>query len=127
MSSTTRPSDPLPAFAQTSDVIAGAWRLALEAYRANGNRNAAADVEHPAITARLLHDAGFDETTVASAVLHDVIEDTGLERDVIARRCGEEIARRVEALTENPALASYPARKAELRARGSPPAGRSQP
>jgi polyphosphate kinase len=116
--SETPPGPDLPAFAQTSDVVAGAWRLALEAYRDNANGNAAADIEHPAITARLLHDAGFDETTVASAVLHDVIEDTGLDRDVIARRCGDEIARRVDALTEDPALASYPERKAELRARG---------
>jgi polyphosphate kinase len=122
MSSTTRSPDPLPAFAQASDVVAGAWHLALEAYRDNANgstsSSAAADIEHPVITARLLHDAGFDETTVASAVLHDVIEDTGLDRDVIARRCGEEIARRVDALTEDPSLASYPERKAELRARG---------
>jgi polyphosphate kinase len=98
--------------------VRNAWALALDAYRGNANGNAAADIEHPAITARLLHDAGFDETTVASAVLHDVIEDTGLHADAIAERCGSEVARRVEALTEDTAIASYAERKAELRARG---------
>lgn len=108
----------LPAFARRSETVAGAWRLALEAYRGNANGNAAADVEHPAITARLLHDAGLDDTTVATAVLHDVIEDTGLPAAVIAERLSPEIARRVQALTEKPEIAAYAERKRELRARG---------
>jgi polyphosphate kinase len=108
----------LPSFARGSELVADAWRLALEAYRANANGNAAADVEHPAITARLLHDAACDETIVATAVLHDAIEDTGLDAATIAERCGEEIARRVEALTEDERIATYAERKRELRARG---------
>jgi polyphosphate kinase len=113
-------SGELPAFARDSELVADAWRLALEAYRnnSNGSSNAAADVEHPAISARLLHDAGCDETTVATAVLHDVIEDTGLDAATIEERCGAEVARRVVALTERPELAAYAERKRELRARG---------
>jgi len=108
----------LPAFARGSELVATAWALALDAYRAHGGGDVAADVEHAAITARLLHDAGADEATVATAVLHDLIEDTGIDRGAIARRVGEEIARRVEALTEDRALEDYAARKAELRRRG---------
>src|SRR5215212_8696230 len=59
-----------------------------------------------------------DESVVATAVLHDVIEDTGLDAATIAERCGPEIARRVEALTERSEIASYADRKRELRARG---------
>lgn len=121
MSSTARSapaSSELPAFARDSDTIANAWALALETYRAAGGGNIAADVEHAAITARLLHDAGGDDVTIATAVLHDLIEDTGVDRSVIAERLGEEIARRVDALTERPELESYPERKAELRTRG---------
>ena len=126
MTSATRPPElpgELPAFARDSALVADAWRLALEAYRGSavngdGTRNPAADVEHPAITARLLFDAGCDETTVATAVLHDVIEDTGLDAAVIEQRCGAEVARRVLALTEDPQLAAYAERKRELRARG---------
>jgi polyphosphate kinase len=121
MTSAARPPEApgeLPGFARDSELVADAWRLALEAYRANVNGNAAADVEHPAITARLLHDAGFDEATVATAVLHDVIEDTGISPAVVEERCGAEIARRVQALTEDPEIASYAERKRELRARG---------
>ena len=104
-------------------------RLALEAYRGNANGNAAADVEHPAITARLLHDAGCDETTVATAVLHDVIEDTGLDaaRDR-ASAVGPEIARRVEALTEDAADRRLRrAQGASCARAGSPPGRRSPP
>jgi len=115
--SSVAPSD-LPSFARESELIADAWRLALEAYRGNADGNAAADVEHPAITARLLHDAGCDESIVATAVLHDVIEDTGLASTTIAERVGPEIARRVDALTERPDISAYPERKRELRARG---------
>ena len=114
----TEATGELPVFARRSELVAEAWRLALEAYRSNANGNAAADVEHPAITARLLHDAGCDETTVATAVLHDVIEDTGLSAQTIAERLGPEVARRVEALTEDTQIAAYAERKRELRARG---------
>ncbi|MBS1869645.1 MAG: polyphosphate kinase 1 [Actinobacteria bacterium] len=124
MTSAARPpeaSGELPAFARDSELVSGAWQLALEAYRghaANGTGNVAADVEHPAITARLLHDAGCDESIVATAVLHDVIEDTGLDAAAIAARVGPEVARRVEALTERPDLHAYADRKRELRSRG---------
>lgn len=108
----------MPAFARDSELVADAWRLALEAYRANANGNAAADVEHPAITARLLYDAGCDASVVATAVLHDVIEDTGVSPALIEERMGAEVARRVRALTEDPQIAAYVDRKRELRARG---------
>ena len=117
-SASPAPAADLPSFARDSELIADAWRLALEAYRGHTNGNAAADVEHPAITARLLHDARCDETVVATAVLHDVIEDTGLDAGTIEERCGAEIARRVVALTEDSELAAYAERKRELRARG---------
>jgi polyphosphate kinase len=120
MSSTAGPAatGELPAFARDSDTIANAWALALETYRAKGGGNVAADVEHAAVTARLLHDSGEDDATIATAVLHDLIEDTGVDRAVIHERMGEEIARRVDALTERPELDSYAERKAELRRRG---------
>src|SRR6185312_14424737 len=126
MTSAARPPEAngeLPAFAHDSSLVADAWRLALDAYRGRadngaGTSNAAADVEHPAITARLLHDAGCDETTVATAVLHDVIEDTGLDAAAIQECCGAEVARRVRALTEDDSIGAYAERKRELRARG---------
>src|SRR3954454_19285746 len=121
MTSAARPTETsgeLPSFARASELAADAWRLALEAYRSNENGNVAADVEHPAITARLLHDADCDEAIVATAVLHDAIEDHGIAAPTITERCGPEIARRVEALTEKTDIAAYAERKRELRARG---------
>jgi polyphosphate kinase len=112
------PRHELPAFAQDSSIVAEAWQLAVQAYRRAVGEDRDADIEHPAIAAQLLHDDGWDETTVATGVLHDAIEDTDLDRDAIAAHCGEEVARRVIALTEDRAIASYDERKAELRARG---------
>ncbi len=117
-STASHPAGQPPAFARDSALVTRAWGLALEAYRAAADGNAAVAIEHPAITARLLHDAGYDEATVATAVLHDTLEETGLARETIAERVSEQIAQRVEALTEDTTIASYAARKAELRARG---------
>ena len=122
MTSAARPPEhpaTCPPSRATPTLVADAWRLALEAYRGNANGNAAADVEHPAITARLLHDAGCDESIVATAVLHDVIEDTGPRpaRDRAALRRGDRTARR-GADARIPQIAAYAERKRELRARG---------
>jgi polyphosphate kinase len=120
MASIARPTDTreLPTFARDSDLVAAAWELAVATYRTDANGNATAEIEHPATTARLLHDAGCDATVVATAVLHDLIEDTGVSRDVIAEELGEEVARRVDALTEDASIEAYADRKAELRERG---------
>jgi len=45
---------------------------------------------------------GGDETTVAAALLHDAIEDQGIEaRDSIRETCGPEVLQIVEACTES--------------------------
>ena len=45
-----------------------------------------------------------DEDVLAAAALHDVIEDTGLDREDVADAFGEEVARLVVALSKDPRL-----------------------
>jgi (p)ppGpp synthase/HD superfamily hydrolase len=70
---------------------------------------------HPLEVAALLHTAGYDEVTVTAGVLHDTVEDTGIEMDTITERFGTEVGALVAAMTEDPRIEPYEARKAALR------------
>jgi (p)ppGpp synthase/HD superfamily hydrolase len=72
-------------------------------------------VTHPVEVACLLHEAGYSDEVVAAGVLHDVLEDTNAQRDELARRFGAEVARLVEAVSDDPSIDEYAPRKAALR------------
>jgi (p)ppGpp synthase/HD superfamily hydrolase len=72
-------------------------------------------VTHPLEVACMLHEAGYSDEVVAAGVLHDVLEDTGAQRDDLKRRFGEEVARLVEAVSDDPSIEDYARRKAALR------------
>ncbi len=55
---------------------------------------------HPLEVAAILTEMRLDEATIASALLHDTIEDTSATRDEIDRLFGEEIGHLVEGLTK---------------------------
>jgi (p)ppGpp synthase/HD superfamily hydrolase len=55
---------------------------------------------HVVHVARMMDMHGFSEDVVAAALLHDAVEDAGLDLRIIAERCGARTARLVEALTE---------------------------
>jgi len=52
---------------------------------------------------------------VLAGLLHDVLEDTEVTTAEVRERFGPEVARLVEALTQDPAIADYERRKAALR------------
>jgi (p)ppGpp synthase/HD superfamily hydrolase len=72
-------------------------------------------VTHPVEVACLLHEAGYSDEVVAAGVLHDVLEDTDAQRDDLERRFGAEVARLVDAVTDDPSIDDYGKRKAALR------------
>jgi (p)ppGpp synthase/HD superfamily hydrolase len=72
-------------------------------------------VTHPLEVARLLHEAGYSDEVVAAGVLHDVLENTGAERDDLERRFGAEVARLVAAVSDDESIEDYGERKAALR------------
>jgi GTP diphosphokinase / guanosine-3',5'-bis(diphosphate) 3'-diphosphatase len=55
---------------------------------------------HPLEVANILADMRLDEVSVATGLLHDVVEDTLVELDVIRNSFGEEIAHLVDGLTK---------------------------
>ena len=57
-------------------------------------------IEHPSAVADILIDFGLDADTVAAALLHDVIEDTGVTEEDIRTKFGSGIADMVVGVTK---------------------------
>jgi GTP pyrophosphokinase len=55
---------------------------------------------HPLEVANILADMQLDEVSVATGLLHDVVEDTLVEPEIIKKYFGEEIAHLVDGLTK---------------------------
>ncbi|HEV2705976.1 MAG TPA: bifunctional (p)ppGpp synthetase/guanosine-3',5'-bis(diphosphate) 3'-pyrophosphohydrolase [Pyrinomonadaceae bacterium] len=55
---------------------------------------------HPLEVANILADMQLDEVSVATGLLHDVVEDTLVEPEIIRKYFGEEIAHLVDGLTK---------------------------
>jgi (p)ppGpp synthase/HD superfamily hydrolase len=70
---------------------------------------------HPVEVACLLHEAGYSDYVVAAGVLHDVLEDTEVERGELEERFGPEVAGLVAAVSDDPAIEDHADRKAALR------------
>jgi (p)ppGpp synthase/HD superfamily hydrolase len=74
-------------------------------------------VLHPAEVAALLSARGYDDEVVAAGLLHDAVEDSEAQVADVRERFGERVAAIVSVVTEDPAIADYHARKADLRAK----------
>ncbi len=57
-------------------------------------------ISHPLEVAAILVDLKLDDATIASALLHDTIEDTSATRDEIDKKFGKEIGALVDGLTK---------------------------
>ena len=57
-------------------------------------------IYHPWGAAKILAGLQLDEPTLAAALLHDVVEDTGIELDELRAEFGDEIATLVEGVTK---------------------------
>jgi (p)ppGpp synthase/HD superfamily hydrolase len=72
-------------------------------------------VLHPIEVATLLADVGAPDHVVAAGVLHDTIEKTSTEAQDLRERFGARVTSLVVALSEDPAISGYSARKTALR------------
>src|ERR1700744_4585317 len=72
-------------------------------------------VMHPIEVATLLADVGAPDHVVAAGALHDTIEKTDTVAGDLTERFGARITSLVVALSEDPAISGYSARKAALR------------
>jgi (p)ppGpp synthase/HD superfamily hydrolase len=71
---------------------------------------------HPLEVAALLRSARADDELIAAGVLHDVIEKCAVTPAELNERFGTRVTALVSAVSENPLIDGYAARKADLRA-----------
>src|SRR3954453_1362850 len=74
-------------------------------------------VVHPIEAASILERAGYPDTVVAAAVLHDVLEDTEAERSDLEERFGPEVAELVATVSDDPSIEDTEGQKDDLRER----------
>ena len=78
-------------------------------------RRAAKTGDRPIAVGELLTDDGQPSTVVVAGLLHDVLEDTDVTPAKLHTRFGPDVARPVEALTQDTAIVKHGERKAALR------------
>jgi GTP pyrophosphokinase len=83
-----------------TDLVQRAYDLAEQAHRDQKRDNGEPYIIHPLAVADILAGYGLDEASIATALLHDVIEDTGTSRAALVRGFGAEIAGLVDGVTK---------------------------
>ncbi len=80
--------------------IAEAYSAAHAAHRGQCRKSGEPFVYHPLAAADILADLRMDPTTVAAALLHDVLEDTEVSKTELADDFGNELAEIVDGVTK---------------------------
>ncbi len=83
-------------------LIRSAFEVALDAHKDQRRKSGEAYIFHPIAVARIVaSEIGLDAVSIASALLHDVVEDSpDYTKDDIERLFGETVARIVDGLTK---------------------------
>jgi guanosine-3',5'-bis(diphosphate) 3'-pyrophosphohydrolase len=106
----------LPPKALESRVVRDALACADAAHK--GHKRKGDDtpyIDHPVEVAHMLFEAGYSDSVVAAALLHDVVEDSDVTIEQIEDRFGEEIAFLVGTMTADVTIADYDQLKNEHR------------
>jgi GTP diphosphokinase / guanosine-3',5'-bis(diphosphate) 3'-diphosphatase len=82
------------------ELLTRAFDYAARAHDGQVRRSGQEFIYHPWGAAKILAGLRLDEATLAAALLHDTVEDTGIGIDDIRSEFGEEIAKLVEGVTK---------------------------
>lgn len=82
------------------DQIHQAYLLALEAHRGQKRFTGEPYITHPVAVACILADMKLDHQSIMAALLHDVIEDTDVNKEVLATRFGQPVADLVDGVSK---------------------------
>src|SRR6476661_9894896 len=74
------------------ELLTRAFDFAARAHAGQVRRSGQEFVYHPWGAAKILAGLQLDEPTLAAALLHDVVEDTGVDIDELRTEFGDEIA-----------------------------------
>ena len=82
------------------DLIERAYQVALGAHEGQTRKSGEPYINHPLSVATIVARQGFDDITVAAALLHDAVEDTFIDLDDLERDFGAEVALIVDGVTK---------------------------
>jgi GTP diphosphokinase / guanosine-3',5'-bis(diphosphate) 3'-diphosphatase len=82
------------------DLVRQGYALALIAHNGQKRQSGEDYIDHPVAVASILLDLRLDDESVAAALLHDVVEDTGVPLEVIREFFGEQVAHMVDGVTK---------------------------
>lgn len=77
-----------------------AIKIAISAHQGQMRSSGEEFVCHPLMVAAILVELGMDSETIVAAILHDVVEDTSVELDEIAKKFGKDVAALVDGVTK---------------------------
>jgi guanosine-3',5'-bis(diphosphate) 3'-pyrophosphohydrolase len=81
-------------------MISQAYDLAAAAHEGQHRKSGEPYIHHPLAVARIVADLGLDDVTIAAALLHDSVEDTGVTLEEVSTQFGDEVARIVDGVTK---------------------------
>lgn len=83
-----------------SDLLRRAYLFSAKEHKGQKRASGESYLVHPLEVANILADMRLDDVSVATGLLHDVVEDTLVDLDTIRRYFGEEITHLVDGLTK---------------------------
>src|SRR5688572_31038 len=81
-------------------LISRAYATAANAHAGQIRNSGEPYIEHPLAVARIVAELGLDDVTIAAALLHDAVEDTGLTTGEVETEFGPEVAAIVDGVTK---------------------------
>jgi GTP pyrophosphokinase len=81
-------------------LIERAYQVAERAHEGQTRKSGEPYITHPVAVAKICAELGLDDVTVAAALLHDAVEDTGVTLDQLEADFGVEVARIVDGVTK---------------------------
>ena len=83
-----------------TSLITKAYEAAEAAHREQRRKSGEAYISHPLAVATVVADLGLDDVTIAAALLHDAVEDTGVTVEDLAAEFGPTVASIVDGVTK---------------------------
>ena len=85
---------------EPTELIESAFTSAFDHHDGQKRKSGEAYITHPVAVAEIIADLGLDDVSIASALLHDTVEDTGAGLDEIEDQFGSEVATIVDGVTK---------------------------
>ncbi len=82
------------------DMIERAFEIADKAHQGQMRKSGDAYITHPLAVAVILAELGMDTESIVAALLHDVVEDTEMEIDIVRKKFGDNVALLVDGVTK---------------------------